>query len=430
MRFRCANRISVFLRSRRDCSKPSVPASERATSRACSWMSRGILRAGSFGQHCGLSGHTSQSSLLARYRSVLPRVRCRSFRAAFRPGTGRSRQSDHNESRCARRCHHLASIYRTQDMWRDALLLDQPVQHRSRPISSIPDKPLWLEIKTLFGPLDHGLCCADLGLANGAGCLDINDDAELHVDQIVVGVSKECRPLVRSGPLSRRIGWRDELRHNVAGGTPCRIIKGRQILLNRAAGPLRIAFPAPILPWDRALLIGVGLDQAGIDGKTFAPNQTCGNACFDDTLEHVTENISLAEALVARTRECRMTRDSVLDAELAETSDRRDSPALHGRAVAPNGSQRHTPQPASGPSAPDRSMDDPWTSNEVLVRFEARTDRERRRSSAPDDLQEPRRQDETRRTVDLGHSSDGPSWIDLAEIHVNATESCFAAYLN
>ena len=62
MRLRCANRISIFLRSRRDSSKASVSASERATSRACSWMSRGILRDGSFGQHCGLSGHTSQSS--------------------------------------------------------------------------------------------------------------------------------------------------------------------------------------------------------------------------------------------------------------------------------------------------------------------------------------------------------------------------------
>ncbi|MDI3566837.1 helix-turn-helix transcriptional regulator [Bradyrhizobium sp. Arg816] len=34
MRFRCANRISIFLRSRRDCSKPSVPAKDSATSRA------------------------------------------------------------------------------------------------------------------------------------------------------------------------------------------------------------------------------------------------------------------------------------------------------------------------------------------------------------------------------------------------------------
>ena len=41
----------------------------------------------------------------------------------------------------------------------------------------------------------------------------------------------------------------------------------------------------------------------------------------------------------------------------------------------------------------------------------------------PDDLPEPRRQNKTRRTVDLGHSSDGQSWIDLAEIRVTTTES-------
>jgi len=86
IRFKCANRISIFLRSRRDFSKPSVPASDRATSRACSWMSRGILRDGSFGQHCGLSGHTSQSSLLARYRSVLPSCTVPLVPSCFRPG--------------------------------------------------------------------------------------------------------------------------------------------------------------------------------------------------------------------------------------------------------------------------------------------------------------------------------------------------------
>ena len=35
MRFRCANLISIFLRSCRDRSKLSVPANDRATSRAC-----------------------------------------------------------------------------------------------------------------------------------------------------------------------------------------------------------------------------------------------------------------------------------------------------------------------------------------------------------------------------------------------------------
>jgi bifunctional non-homologous end joining protein LigD len=32
--------------------------------------------------------------------------------------------------------------------------------------------------------------------------------------------------LVRSGPLRRGIGWRDELRNNIAGGAPCRIVEG------------------------------------------------------------------------------------------------------------------------------------------------------------------------------------------------------------
>src|SRR5450631_793699 len=75
-------------------------------------------------------------------------------------------------------------------------------------------------------------------------------------------------------------------------------------------------------------------------------------------------------------------------------------------------------------------MGDPSPNNEVLAHREARTDREQHRSSAQSDLREPRRQDETRRTVDLGHSSDGPSWIDLAEIRINTTESRFAASLN
>ena len=92
---------------------PSVSASERAASRACSWISRGILRDGSFGQHRGLSGHTSLLSLLARYRSVLPSCTV-PLVPAFRPGSGRRRLSDHIESRCARRCHHPASTCRTQ----------------------------------------------------------------------------------------------------------------------------------------------------------------------------------------------------------------------------------------------------------------------------------------------------------------------------
>jgi hypothetical protein len=71
-----------------------------------------------------------------------------------------------------------------------------------------------------------------------------------------------------------------------------------------------------------------------------------------------------------------------------------------------------------------------WAIEHQQGHREARPDRKRHQSSAPDDLQEPRRQDETRRTADLGHSSDGPSWIHLAEIRVSRTESRLEAYLN
>src|SRR4051795_9290320 len=119
--------------------------------------------------------------------------------------------------------------------------------------------------------------------------------------------------------------------------------------------------------------------------------------------------------------------DSVLNCRACRTSDTRGSLELRDRSAAPSGSQRHIPRSASGSSVPDRSTADPWTNNEGQVRCEARTDREQHRSSAPGDPRAPRRQDETRRTADLGHSSDGPSWIDLAEIRVNITESRFAA---
>jgi hypothetical protein len=46
-------------------------------------------------------------------------------------------------------------------------------------------------------------------LGNGVTCLDVNDHAELHVNEIIVRVSKECRAFVNSGPRSREKGlWK------------------------------------------------------------------------------------------------------------------------------------------------------------------------------------------------------------------------------
>jgi hypothetical protein len=71
----------------------------------------------------------------------------------------------------------------------------------------------------VFYPLDHGLLRTDFGRTNGAGRLDVDDGAgrldvddgaERHVDEIAVGISEECRSLLRPDLLRCRIEWRDK----------------------------------------------------------------------------------------------------------------------------------------------------------------------------------------------------------------------------
>src|SRR4029077_20176469 len=64
IRFICANRISIFLRSRCDCWKASVLASARTRSRTSSLRSRVILRAIAV-VHFGFNEQREQSLLLA-----------------------------------------------------------------------------------------------------------------------------------------------------------------------------------------------------------------------------------------------------------------------------------------------------------------------------------------------------------------------------
>ena len=64
MRFMCANRISTFLRSRRDCWNASVLANARTRSRTSSLRSRVILRTTAV-VHFGFKTQIEQSFLLA-----------------------------------------------------------------------------------------------------------------------------------------------------------------------------------------------------------------------------------------------------------------------------------------------------------------------------------------------------------------------------
>ena len=95
---------------------------------------------------------------------------------------------------------------------RDPLLIDNPIERLGRAIGRIGGKVLRLEVKSFLGSLDHRLRRADLGLTDGSGSFDVNNDAELDVNEIVIGIGKECWLAHRTGPLRGRIGRRDELR--------------------------------------------------------------------------------------------------------------------------------------------------------------------------------------------------------------------------
>src|SRR6478736_1397134 len=101
-----------------------------------------------------------------------------------------------------------------------------------------------------------------------------------------------------------------------------RLVEGREILRDCARclfwiGPIdglvtRHAFP----------LIDVRLDQAGVDRERLAADQTDRNAGGHHALEHASEYLALAEALVPGAREDRVVRDLVLNAQTTEPAVR------------------------------------------------------------------------------------------------------------
>ncbi len=121
----------------------------------------------------------------------------------------------------------------------------------------------------------------------------------LGIDQVIRGIGKEGGTAHGAGPLRRRIRGRDELRLNGGSRTPGSLIESGQILLNGAAGLCAMILSRPRAAWDGALIVGVSRNQAGIDRKAFASNQTLGQAPLDDCFEQMAQDVALAEAAVA-----------------------------------------------------------------------------------------------------------------------------------
>src|SRR5215471_4208501 len=194
-----------------------------------------------------------------------------------------------------------------RDMRRDLFLIDDPVERLSRAIGRVCGKSGRLDIETLLGAFDHCLSCTDLCLSDGAGGLDIHDDADLDVDEIIVRIGEERWPAHRTGPLCGWIGRRDKLRRYLACRPKRRIVEGRQILLHGAAGALRIARLVPLRARDRSLLVGVRRDQARIDREPFTANQVGCNAGLNNALKHPPKCIASPEPLMTGTGKYRVT---------------------------------------------------------------------------------------------------------------------------
>ena len=111
--------------------------------------------------------------------------------------------------------------------------------------------------------------------------------------------------------------------HDLTRRAVGRIIKCRQLVLDGALYLFRIDVLVPFRPRDRATLVGVDLNQTGVDRKAFTTNKAGRNARPDQPLEYKPENIVIPEALIARPREHRVIWNFILDAKPAEPAIRK-----------------------------------------------------------------------------------------------------------
>ena len=73
-----------------------------------------------------------------------------------------------------------------------------------------------------------------------------------------------------------------------------------------------------LLPLTERAAIGIGLDQAGVNGKAFTANQVLCDARSNNALKNKPQDITISEAIIARPGKRRVIRHSIFDAQAAE----------------------------------------------------------------------------------------------------------------
>ncbi len=94
-----------------------------------------------------------------------------------------------------------------QHVGSDLLLIDQPGEHGGRPIIRIVNRPLRFQAELVFHPRQHRSCGFHFIRLVDRGVFDIDDEADLQVNQIMGRIGEHRRSTKRGGP-GRRIGER------------------------------------------------------------------------------------------------------------------------------------------------------------------------------------------------------------------------------
>ena len=227
------------------------------------------------------------------------------------------------------------------DVRLDPVLIDQPIQHLGRSIGGVADQLGRIEIEACERALDHALCRQHFGLTDRRRRFDIYNDRVVGIDQVVGRIGKECWPAVRRGPPRRRISRCDELARHLGSRAERGIIEDGEIFFDGAAGRVRRQTRGTL---NAAAVAGIGLDQAGVDGKAFTADQPLGDAAPQHALEQPPQQVAVAKAAVAVLREGRVDVTIPVEPEAAAVlADARNRKAV-GRLVS------RVLRPRSGPS--------------------------------------------------------------------------------
>src|SRR4029434_3579939 len=115
-----------------------------------------------------------------------------------------------------------------------------------------------------------------------------------------------------AGPARRRVGRRDELRGDLGRSSERRIVEYGEILVDGPAGQLGWQTLGSL---NTLLPVCLGPDQAGVDGKALAADQTFPDAAPHHRLEQAAQQITLAETPVPVLREGRVIGHLAIEAE-------------------------------------------------------------------------------------------------------------------